>query len=100
MQMTGLDPFDLLMPPMVALAVLVLGYAQSRRIRGGQPLSSFQRKLLFYGPVFTLGMGYAMAFHLQLAALLHWENAWIAAIAAWGALLIAIAWPSYRGGVR
>lgn len=70
-QMTGLDPFDLVMPPMVALAVLVLGYAQCRRIRHGQPLSSFQQKLLFYGTVFTLGMCYAMSLHVRLAALVH-----------------------------
>src|SRR5579863_4929502 len=84
MQMTSLDPFDLPLPPVVTLAVLVLGYVQSRIIRRGKPLSSIQRKLLFYGPVFTLGMTYAMAFHGQLAALFHWENAWIAVMVAWG----------------
>jgi hypothetical protein len=91
MQMTSLDPFDLPLPPVVTLAVLVLGYVQSRIIRRGKPLSS-----LFYGPVFTLGMTYAMAFHGQLAALFHWENAWIAVMVAWGALLAAIAWTRYR----
>jgi hypothetical protein len=95
-QMTNIDPFDLLMPPVVTLAVLVLGYSQSRMIRRGQPLSSIKRKLLFYGPAFTLGMGYAIILQDQIGTLLHWRNGWIAVIVVWGALLAAVAWMRYR----
>jgi hypothetical protein len=95
---TEIDLFDLLFPPVITLVVLVLGYVQSRIIRRGKPLSSLQRKLMFYGPVFTLGMCYAIMLQDHLAALFHWQSACIAVIVAWGALLAAIAWTRYRGG--
>jgi tryptophan-rich sensory protein len=93
---TDIDPFAIFFPPILTLIVIALGYSQSRSIRGGKPLSSIQRKLMFYMPAFVLGMGYAMAFHEQLAALFRWENAWIAVMVVWGALLAAIAWMRYR----
>ena len=71
---TEIDPFAIFAPPIITLAVLVLGYVQSRIIRRGRPLSSIQRKLMFYGPVFTLGMTYAIAFNDQLTALFRWEK--------------------------
>ena len=51
---------------------------------------------MFYFPIFVLGMGYAIMFQDHLSALFHWEKAWIAVIAAWGALLAGIAWARYR----
>jgi membrane protein implicated in regulation of membrane protease activity len=50
-----------------------------------------------YGPVFTLGMCYAIMLQDHLAVLFHWRNAWIAVIVASGALLATIAWTRYRG---
>lgn len=98
--MTGLDPFAIFAPPILTLIVIVLGYLQSRMIRRGRPLSPLQRKLMFYMPTFVLGMGYAIMLQDQLAALFHWKNAWIAVMAAWGALLAAIAWTKYRANAR
>lgn len=100
MKVAVLDPFDLLAPLVITLAVLVLGYVQFRIIRRGQALSSIQRKLLFYGTVFTLGMCYAIMLQDQIGSLLHWRNAWIAVMVAWGMLLAAIAWIRHRGQVR
>ena len=94
---TDIDPFAIFFPPILTLIVIALGYSQSRRIRGGKPLSSIQRKLMLYMPAFVLAMGYAMAFHEQLAALFHWEKAWLAVMVAWGALLAVIAWTRHRG---
>jgi hypothetical protein len=98
--MKDLDPFALFGPPIVTLVVLVLGYVRSREIRGGRPLSSFQRKLLFYAPVFCLGMGSSIAFQDELGTFFHWGNAWIAAIILWAALLAAVAWLRYRKAIR
>jgi|KBSMisStaDraftv2_1062788.scaffolds.fasta_scaffold57635_2 TRAP-type mannitol/chloroaromatic compound transport system permease small subunit len=72
---TDIDPFAIFAPPILALVVLVLGYVQSRMIRRGRPLSSIQRKLMFYGPVFTLGMCYAIMLQDHLAVLFHWKSA-------------------------
>jgi hypothetical protein len=81
---TGIDPFAIFAPPILTLIAIVLGYSQSRRIRGGKPLSSIQRKLMFHMPAFVLGMTYAIMLQDHLAALFHWENAWIAVIVPWG----------------
>ena len=55
---------------------------------------------MFYMPAFVLGMGYAVMFQDKLADLFHWEDAWIAVMIAWGALLGAIAWTRHRRSVR
>jgi hypothetical protein len=94
--MTTLGSFDLLVPPVLTLIGSVLGYLWCRTVRRGKPVSSIQRNMLFYFAVFILGMTYAMALHGQIAALLHWQNAWVAAILVWSALLSAIAWIRYR----
>jgi len=94
--MMDIDPFAIFAPPILTLIAVALGYSQSRRIRGGKPLSSFQRKLMFYCPFFILGMGYAIMLQDHVAALFHWRNAWIAVIVVWGALLAAIAWMRHR----
>ena len=93
---TDIDPFAIFAPPILTLVVLVLGYVHARIIRRGKPLSSIQRKMLFYATFFVLGMGYATMLQDHLAALFHWENAWVAVMVAWGALLAAIAWTRYR----
>ena len=95
-----IDPYAIFAPPILTLIAVALGYSQSRRIRGGKPLSSFQRKLMFYCPFFILGMTYAMAFHDQLAVLFHWRNAWIAVSVASAGLLAAIAWMRYRSAAN
>ena len=93
---TDIDPAAIFAPPILTLIVLVLGYVQSRIIRRGKPLSSIQRKLMFYMPAFVLGMTYTIMLQDHLAVLFHWENAWIAVMVTWGALLAAIAWTRYR----
>jgi hypothetical protein len=93
---TDIDPDAIFAPPILTLIAVALGYSQGRRIRGGKPLSSIQRKMLFYFAFFALGMTYAIMLHDQLAALFHWRSAWIAVMVAWGALLAAIAWMRYR----
>jgi hypothetical protein len=98
--MKNLDPFALFGPPILALVVLVLGYVRCREIRGGRPLSSFQRKLLFYAPISCLGMGYSIMFQDELAVFFHWRDAWIAAMILWGAVTAAVAWLRHRKTIR
>jgi hypothetical protein len=96
---TDINPFAIFAPPILTLIGVALGYSQCRRIRGGKPLSSIQRKMVLYFAFLLLGMGYAIMLQDHLGALFHWENAWIAVMVAWGTLLAAIAWTRYRRNV-
>lgn len=92
-----IDPFAIFAPPILTVICVILGYLHGRIIRRGKPLSSIQKKMLFYFAFFILGMGYAIMLQDQLAVLLHWRNAWIAVMVAWAALLAVVAWKRYRG---
>jgi hypothetical protein len=92
MQMSGFDPIDAVAPLVVTLITVVLSYLWSRGVRGGKQLTLFQRGLMWYGSIFVFGMTYTVMFHDQLSALVHWRQAWIAIVIAWGAFLASIAW--------
>ncbi len=80
-------------PPILGLIFLLLGWAYARLVSAGRPLNPVQRKMLFYGFFFVLGMGYSMA----LVASLHRHGKWALALTAgWGALLGFLAWWRYR----
>jgi branched-subunit amino acid ABC-type transport system permease component len=96
MQMTDFDAIDVVAPSVVTLIAVVLAYSWSRRVRGGGPLTSFQKRLMWYGSAFVFGMTYTVMFHNQLSRLVHWKQAWIAIVIAWGFSLTLIAWYQYR----
>jgi hypothetical protein len=75
-------------PPIVGLIFLFLGRPYARLVSAGRPLSPIQRKMLFYGFFFVLGMGYSMA----LIASLHRQGKWAVVLTVgWGALLFFLA---------
>jgi hypothetical protein len=88
-----LDPFDIILPPVVASIFLGLGWTSSRAIAGGGPLSSHMKKMLFYSSLFVLGMGYSMSFVVMLG----WPRPlWIVFTATWALLLMLMAWWRHR----
>lgn len=89
-----LDLFDILLPPVLAVVVSLLGWGATRAINGGHPLNPIQRMMFFCGFWFVLGMGYSMV----AVGVLHWPHwAWIPPTFAWASLLTVIAWRRYRG---
>jgi len=96
MQMTNFDAIDVFAPSVVTLIAVVFAYFWSRGVRGGKPLTSFQKRLMWYGSAFVFGMTYTVMFHSQLSSLVHWKQAWIAIVIAWGLSLTSIAWYQHR----
>lgn len=92
----NIDTFDLLAPPIVTGIVLVFGYLWSRTVRRGQQLSTFQREMMIYAGIFTLGMGYIIMLHEPLGGALHWPSAWIPILIGWGVILAVFAWYRHR----
>jgi hypothetical protein len=80
---------NILMPPVLALVFLILGWPYARFVAGGRPLNQVQKKMLFYGFWFILGMGYLVLIASKLR-LPDWM--WVAMIIAWAMLLAALAW--------
>lgn len=92
-----LDPFDILLPPVLALIFLALGWTSLRTTAGGRPLSPQMKKGLLYAFLFVLGMGYSMAF----VAMFSWPRPlWIVFTVAWALLLTLIAWWKYHFAQR
>lgn len=89
-----LDLFDVLLPPVGAVVVSLLGWGVARSINGGRQLSSIQKKMLFYGAfLFSLGMCYSMI----IVARLRWPKPlWIVLTVAWASLLFLVAWRRHR----
>lgn len=80
-------------PLVLGLVFLLLGWPFARLMRGGRALNGVQRKMLLYGFLFVLGMGYSMA----LGALLHWQgSSSIALTLAWVMILAFAAWTRSR----
>ena len=76
-------------PPILALAFFLLGWPYARMVGAGQRLNTVQRKMIFYGFWFVLGMGYSMS----AVASLGWQGRWALVLtAAWGAILSFFAW--------
>jgi hypothetical protein len=57
---TVVDPFAIFAPPILTLIGIGLGYLQCRMIQRGKPLSSIQRKMLFFC---VLDSGYGLRNH-------------------------------------
>jgi hypothetical protein len=83
-------------PPIFSLIFLAFGYSYMRLVRRGRALSQFQKGMVAYATLFTLGMGYAIAWKEQLAILLGWGEVWILAMIGWGALLGLMAWTRHH----
>jgi hypothetical protein len=73
----------------MALVFLVLGWPYARMVGGGRQLNPIQRKMLSYGFIFVLGMGYSMA----TASALEWQgSSALILTAVWGIVVGFIAW--------
>src|SRR5690348_7134729 len=87
MQMRGPDLIDVLLPPILSLALFVMGWCWTRLVNGGRPLNPTQRKTLWFGILFILGGGYLMVFKF----LLDWtDTAMFVSFGIW-ALVLALA---------
>ncbi len=87
------DLVDILGPPVLGVAFLFLSWSQMRMTRGRDGLTSYDKKLLTYGFLFVVGLGYLVL----LARELHWPDSLMyVAIGAWGVLLAFIAWRRYQ----
>ena len=80
---------NILVPPVLALVFLVLGWPYARLVAGNRPLNPVQRKMLVYGFWFVLGMGYLV---LTASKLRFPDWMWVAMIMAWAVFLAALAW--------
>ncbi len=91
--MNDIDGIDVLGPPAVALVVLALCWLSGRSINLGNPLNPIQKKMIWYAPLFVLGVGY-----VALAARILRQPSWVmyAMIAGWGIILALIAWQLHR----
>jgi hypothetical protein len=69
-----IDALDVLLPPIAATALWILGWSSTRAINRGRPLNPNQRMIAAFGFWFTLGTAYSMvavgAFKLP-----HWASA-------------------------
>lgn len=84
---------DVLVVSALALIFLLLAWLWGRATSAGKPLNPFKRRLLFYGFVFVLGMGYIMTFVGDLK----WPRTLLfPAIACWGVVLGLVAWVRNR----
>ena len=76
-------------PPMLGSVFLALGWPYARMVGGGRRPNPVQRKMLFYGFIFVLGMGYSMA----TVSALGWQARWALVLTAvWGVVVGFIAW--------
>ena len=78
---------DLLFPPVLTLVFGFICYWRLRALRHGGPLTPLLRTLFVCLCLFALGAAYAILFQDELALLLHWREAWIAAILGWCVVL-------------
>ena len=84
---------DFLVITGLALVFLLLSWVYGRVIGGGHPLSNFKRRVLGYGFIFVLGLGYLMV----LVADLHWpKDLLFPLIAIWVAVVGFVLWWRYR----
>lgn len=78
--------------PVLTLILLGVIYLWSRGVRRGKPLLPLQKSMILYASLFSLGMGYAIVFKDQIAALVHWRDAWVVVVILWGIALAFVAW--------
>ena len=79
--------FGLLFPPIGTLVVYGGAYAAARAVAGGQPLSKVTKKVLKWGAVFVLGVGYDMS----LTKFLEWspQTLWTS-LPVWSFLFVSL----------
>lgn len=94
--MGKLDWLDWTAPAVVALLVAGMSWAWGRTVNGGKIFSPFQRGLLLFAVLFTLGAGYLIV----IATLFRWsDQVMFVLIGAWGGTRLgrfALASPSAR----
>jgi hypothetical protein len=88
-----LDVLDIVAPPAGAAVWLLLSCLYARAVSLGRPLSAVQKGMIGYGLLFVLGMGYLIMF----GGSLRWtKELMFSLIAAWAAVVGAIAWRRSR----
>jgi hypothetical protein len=89
-----MNHLDYILGPLIIAAVFVgLGYAYGRGVNRGRPLPSTHRKMLLFGTLFVLGMGYLMA----IVSTLQWPGTWAIFLSiVWGIILACIAYARSR----
>jgi len=84
---------DFLVITGLALIFLLLSWPYGRVLSAGRPLNVFKKRVLAYGFLFVLGMGYVMA----LVADMHWPKELLfPLIGFWGVAVGLVAWWRYR----
>lgn len=82
--------------PVLTLILLCVIYLSSRGVRRGKPLLPIQKSMILYATLFSLGMGYTIVFKDQIAALVGWQDAWVAVVTLWGVALALVALHRHR----
>ena len=83
-----LDWLDWTAPAVVALLVAGMNWVWGRTVNGGKIFSPFQRRLLLFAVLFTLGTGYLIV----IATLFRWsDQVMFVLIGAWGGVLASVA---------
>jgi hypothetical protein len=82
--------------PVLTLILLCVIYLWSRGVRRGKPLLPVQKNMILYAVLFSLGLGYAIVFKDQIAALVRWQSAWVAVVILWGIALALVALHRHR----
>jgi len=83
-------------PPIFSLVFLAIGYTWMKMVRRGNVLTAFQRTMVKYATLFTIGMGYAIAWKEPLAETFRWPSIWIVFLILWGGLLAAGWWRQHQ----
>jgi formate/nitrite transporter FocA (FNT family) len=94
--MSDKDVVKIFAPPVLTFLFLGICYLWARAARRGKPLTHLQRGMILYATAFAFGMTYVILFQDNLAAYLHWKDAWIATIVLWGIVLAILAWRRRR----
>jgi hypothetical protein len=80
---------DLLVVNGGVLVCLLLIWGRARAVRAGRPLTTFQKKMIWYSFFFIIGMAYLMMF----GSWLHLPPVeWFIAAGVWGVSLAGVVW--------
>ena len=84
---------DFVVATTASIVFLGVSWLYARTVRAGQPLTAIQRKMIFYGFFFVLGMAYLM----MLGGNFQWEPRNILSLlGVWGCVIGVTAFFRYR----
>lgn len=89
---------QVLFPPLLGVALLLIGWSYGRSIRGRRPFTPAMKAITAYGVFFVVGTTYFMAWGPELGSILGVapNRAWIVPSLPWGLTLGYIAWTKRR----